>query len=277
MPEGSECRVVADAIAFNGIGKYFTQSLIVENIAGILHRYSKKAPKNWDVIQDGFTLHGVKTKGKLIHLDIDKNSQSWVLLCTLGMSGDFRWNSRNHRHCRYSFISTNEDLSFIDMRCFGTLRIVTPKEAKLLESKIGWDMLQAPMPEDDWTKLRINSNLMVEELADFLLSQKYISGIGNIYRAETLYRTGLHPKLKLMQVSPEKWQELNITMHEVLQAAYKLNGCSVSDFTANGVEGRAQQLLQVYGKSQCSKGHVIQTLKQNERTIWFCSICQPLA
>lgn len=279
MPEGPEVAIVSNI--FREIkNKRVLETVITENAPGMHHRYSRQKPANWDVITKPFYPKDVRTKGKLIILEICQDNydteRHWTLLFTLGMSGDFQHNAINHKHCRFAFKFENgDDLSFIDTRCFGTIRIVKPEEAAKLEKKIGWDLLEAPMPDADWHKLKLSSKLAPFEVGSVLLEQKHFSGLGNIYRAETLYRTGIHPQIAVMLLSAEQWKSINYAAHQLLQEAYKLNGCSVADFTANGKEGQAQQLLMVYGKNKCPKGHQILTIPQAGRTMHFCVKCQP--
>lgn len=277
MPEGPEVRTVADAVK-KGCPIIFEGASIIENVPEKIHRYSKKKPTNWEVISNNrFRLLNARTKGKLILLDIETlpDKKPWVLLITLGMSGDLRWNSSNHKHCRFSFLHHRGDLSFIDTRCFGTLRIMTPEDAREAESNIGWDLLKAPMKREHWSKLQAHRSLKNKEIGPALLNQKLFSSIGNIYKAEALYRTKIHPQTRIKDVTKDKWAALNGDVHAILQKAYKLKGCSVVDFTADGQEGKAQTLLKVYLKNKCPQGHKIKTIKQEGRTTWFCPECQP--
>jgi formamidopyrimidine-DNA glycosylase len=261
MPEGPEVAVVADAvrkkcpITFEGA----------------------EMPDNWEAISHNqFILNDVRTKGKLILLNITTqcDNRDWVLLITLGMSGDLRWNSSGHKHCRFSFLTQRGDLSFIDVRCFGTLRIMTPEKAKEAEDKIGWDLLHAPMPSDKWNALKEKKSVKKKEIGPTLLDQKLLAGVGNIYKAEGLYAAKIHPKTLIENVPLYKWQALNFHLHSILVAAYELKGTSVVDFTADGVEGQAQQLLKVYMQRNCPAGHRIKTIKQKDRTTWYCDQCQ---
>lgn len=278
MPEGPEVRVVADVIESLCLGKKIIETAIVENVPGVLHRYGREKPKNWDFVTKPFFIKAVRTQGKLVSLDIMKDSydtdRDRVLLITLGMSGDFQHNAIKEKHCRYAFkFESGEDLSFIDPRCFGTLRIVTPTEAQKLESKIGWDLLTGPMPEERWTQLKYKLGNC--EVGETLLEQKHFAGLGNIYRAEVLIRAGVHPLRLISQLSKEEWSSINKLSAQILRRAYELNGCSVADFTANGKEGQAQTLLKVYGKKTCPENHTIETVQLAGRTMWFCPQCQP--
>jgi len=201
--------------------------------------------------------------------------EPWVLLITLGMSGDLRWNSAGYKHCRFTFLKANgEDLSFVDVRNFGTLRIKTPDEAKKLESKIGWDLLQAPMPKDKWKELKTFSKIENQEIGSILLTQNIFSGCGNIYKSEILFRLKINPTTLIKNIPNHKWESLNISLHNLLVEAYSLNGSSVKDFTADGKEGQAQIMHKVYDKLFCPEGHKITAITQNTRTTWYCKICQ---
>ena len=278
MPEGPEVRIVADVIHKFLYNKRVITLAVVENMPGTLHRYGREKPKNWEFVTKPFFVKNIRTKGKLILLDIVGDTadadRDRVILITLGMSGDFQYNAEKHKHCRYIFsLDDGSNLAFIDPRCFGTIRIVSLTEAAKLEKKIGWDLLQSPMPDDQWRKLKFRVGN--QEIGDVLLEQKYVSGIGNIYRAELCHKLKLNPTELVHRISDDQWTALNREAHNLLQAAYALNGCSVADFTANGVEGQAQQLLQIYGKSTCPRGHNVQSIQQSGRTMWYCSECQP--
>jgi len=279
MPEGPEVRLVADAIKEN-CEELFESAEAVENSPGILHRYSRKAPKNFSELQNKqWILKDVTTKGKLIFFDIEiyKTGKKWVGLSTLGMSGDWRWNSAGHKHTRLSFIRERGDLSLVDVRCFGTFRLVTPAEAKEAKSKIGWDLLKAPMPEDKWYALKSHKKIKDKPIGVALLTQDLFSGLGNIYKCEAMYEIGINPKYAVSNTPKAKWKQLNTIAHKILRRAYELKGSSIQDFTANGVEGRAQTVLKIYGKKKCPLGHEVSTIKQgkgsNERTTWFCKKC----
>jgi len=279
MPEGPECQLVADAVKEH-CEELFESAEIVENVPGKLHRYSRKPPKNFSELQNKqWILKNAYTKGKLIFFDIEiyKTGKKWVGLSTLGMSGDWRFNSSGHKHARLSFIRERGDLSLVDVRCFGTFRLVTPEEAREAKNKIGWDLLKAPMPEPAWDLLKLNKKIKDKPVGEILLNQNLFSGIGNIYKCETMYEIGINPKHTVSFLPKGTWKKINITAHQILQKAYELEGSSIVDFTANGVEGKAQTVLKIYGKKKCPRGHEVSTIKQgkgsNERTTWYCKKC----
>ncbi len=282
MPEGPECAVVANAIQ-KGLPCVFEGTEIIENVPGKLHRYSRKKPENWHVISHNrFNMKRARTKGKLILIDIETlhDQKEWVLAITLGMEADFRWNSAGHKHTRFTFIKQRGDLSFCDSRCFGTLRILNPDEARELEKTKGWDLLKAKMPRELWQELQHHKRIKDKPIGPVLLDQTLFSGIGNIYKSESLYKAKIHPASIVNKIPKDKWELINLYSHAIMQEAYKKNGTSVIDFTADGVEGQGQELLRIYMKSTCPRDHKVSKLKQgkgsNERTSWYCKQCQPL-
>lgn len=203
-------------------------------------------------------------------IEIIQTKQPWVLLSTMGMSGDWRRNSAGNKHARIAFLKANgEDLTLVDIRCFASFRIVTPEEAKLLESKIGHDLLKATMEKEKWKQLQFHSKIKDEEIKVALLTQNLFSGLGNIYVSETLYELGIDPRRIVAKLDPAKWEQINATAHSILQKAYKHGGSSIKDFTADGVTGHAQTFLKVYGRKFCPKNFKVQTIQQDGRTTWF--------
>lgn len=278
MPEGPECAVVVDELQ-GACGQIFLAAEVIENEPGKEHRFSKKPIKDWDKLQQPWFIDSIRAKGKLIIFDIVilNSGERWVGLSTLGMSGDWRFDSGGHKHCRLSFIHDRGDLSFIDTRCFGTFRLLTPKEAEKAIEKIGWDLLQAPMSAAEWTKLQQHPKISNKQIGEALLEQSLFAGIGNIYKAETIWELKLNPETLVKDLTENEWAEINTVAHKILQKAYKLGGSSIVDFTANGKEGKAQEVLNVYGKEKCPEGHSISKLTQKggstERTTWWCKTC----
>jgi len=133
------------------------------------------------------------------------------------------------------------------------------------------------MPEDRWALLQKNKKIKDKPVGEILLTQNLFSGLGNIYKCECMYEIGIDPRLLVKDISITKWNLVNSISHKIMQKAYMLKGSSVKNFTANGVEGKAQTILKIYGKKKCPKGHTVNKVKQgkgsNERTTWFCKQC----
>ena len=111
-----------------------------------------------------------------------------------------------------------------------------------------------------------------------LLNQKLISGLGNIYTDEILFRAGISPLKKGNELNPEEVERLFKTMKEVLKEAIKLRGSSVRDYIdPEGRKGEFQKRHMVYGKKgelcpKCKRPLVYKKIAQRGTT--FCPHCQ---
>jgi len=273
MPEGPEVRVVSDVIR-RAVGKTVSAARIVENVPGIDHRFTKDGIPNLVALQ-GATLKEVKAFGKLLCLTFERGpGEVWQMLNTLGMSGSWAWNGSSYKHARLNLSFADEtSIAFIDARCFGTIRIMTPSLAAKEIKKIGFDLLDAPMPEDQWAALQTKKGLTDLPVGEALLVQKHFSGIGNIYKSETLYACCIDPRVLVKDLPKEDWGSINHAANKILQKAYKLGGSSVESFQADGKDGDMQNHLAIYGMGRCPEGHETSHIDQSGRTTWFCETC----
>jgi formamidopyrimidine-DNA glycosylase len=82
-----------------------------------------------------------------------------------------------------------------------------------------------------------------------LLNQNLLSGVGNIYADEALFRAGIRPRRRASSLTREDLKRLSLAVREVLKEAIKLGGSSVSDYVdADGEEGFFQLRHRVYGR-----------------------------
>jgi len=111
------------------------------------------------------------------------------------------------------------------------------------------------------------------KLKSFLLDQKILAGIGNIYADEICFLLSADPECPAGKISPES---LFQAIHHVLQQAIKNKGTSVSDYiTSSSARGNFQNLLHVYKQKDCRKcGTEIVRKKVAGRTSHVCPRCQ---
>jgi formamidopyrimidine-DNA glycosylase len=82
-----------------------------------------------------------------------------------------------------------------------------------------------------------------------LLNQKLLSGVGNIYADEALFRAGIRPRRRASSLTRQQLQKLHVAVKEVLNEAIALGGSSVSDYVdADGNAGFFQLQHRVYGR-----------------------------
>jgi len=140
-------------------------------------------------------------------------------------------------------LASGRELRFVDPRRFGRLSVARGFEAagsEPLEVKLGAfvDLFRG-------RKTPIKSAL---------LNQKLLSGVGNIYADESLFRAGIRPRRRAASLTRKELSRLYVTVQEVLKEAIALGGSSVSDYVdADGEEGFFQLQHRVYGREgeQC--------------------------
>jgi formamidopyrimidine-DNA glycosylase len=113
-----------------------------------------------------------------------------------------------------------------------------------------------------------------------LMDQKIVSGLGNIYVLESLWRSGISPIRRAHQVKRCEAEDLFLSIRSVLAEAIDSGGTSLQDFRqVGGGLGYFKQCLRVYGRSEkacrnsdCSG--TIRKVKQVGRTSYYCDHCQ---
>lgn len=114
-------------------------------------------------------------------------------------------------------------------------------------------------------------------LKAWLLNQKYLSGLGNIYVDESLWKAKLSPKRITKTLSIYDCEELTKAMKEVLSQAITHHGSSIRDFVdLYGNRGTHQNYLFAYGnKGRCVRCfHDMTYARLAERGTYFCEFCQ---
>ena len=120
----------------------------------------------------------------------------------------------------------------------------------------------------------------VSSLKSFLLDQRLIAGLGNIYVSEALHRARLHPAMKTGDLTNQACERLVHHIKETLQDAIAAGGSSLRDYVqADGELGYFQHQWRVYGKHGEPCGHcasLIEKIVQQGRSSFFCPACQKI-
>jgi formamidopyrimidine-DNA glycosylase len=135
-------------------------------------------------------------------------------------------------------LKSGRELRFVDPRRFGRLSVTQGFEAA------GSEPLEVEL--EKFVKLFQGRKTPIKSA---LLNQKLLSGVGNIYADESLFRSGVRPKRRVSSLSKEDLRRLYLALQEVLKEAIKLGGSSVSDYVdSDGEEGFFQLQHRVYGR-----------------------------
>ena len=204
-----------------------------------------------------------------------------VLISHLRMEGKFIECKENQNISPYArvvfYLEDGRKICFDDTRKFGIMKIST-QESYLKEEPL---IKVGPEPffikdANYLSKIYKNKKRPIKEV---ILDQSIIAGIGNIYADETLYRCKLHPLTPTNNLNFEDCQ--NIIKHsiDVLNKAISLGGSTIRSYHANGIDGKFQNELLVYGKEgqKCNNQECLAHYKKifvNGRGTTYCPTCQ---
>jgi len=289
MPELPEIETIRMGLSKKALGKPILNVRI--NNEAVL----RNAKREFEKALQGKTVMEVRRRGKMLIFAIaekDGKPTGKGLLARLGMTGrlvyfdkeDALWGgysymhkkSYAHKHCHFVLcFKGGEVLLFCDSRRFGYLMIV---DEAGLETKL---RAFGPEPLDrgfTWHKLREIMDRHKTSVKAFLLNQRYVAGIGNIYADEVLFDAGIMPTRSVSSLSRGEIRALHGSIKRILKKAVQKRGTSFSDYVdASGERGGFQDFLRVYGRrgKPCigCGGSVKRTVVAGRGTN-FCPKCQ---
>lgn len=220
-------------------------------------------------------IQAIERRGKYIVMTLEDRGD---LVIHLRMSGRLRF-VRSEREIQYTrltlHLNTGEIIYFVNPRRLGTATHFPGG----FEIQLGHEPLGAAFTAGVFGKMTSHSRTPIKT---FLLDQKRIAGIGNIYASEALWRAGIAPTRHAMSLSENEVARLHGDIVSVLNEAIMGQGTtignSVSDYHPTVDEqGEFQNHLSVYGRESepCERcGTIIARLKQSGRSTYYCSECQ---
>jgi formamidopyrimidine-DNA glycosylase len=231
----------------------------------------------------GRTVAAARRRGKVLWLPLDDGTN---LLAHLGMSGQFLavpagTESSRHTKARFSFDDDGPELRFCDQRTFGGLALadedLTVDGVPVALSHVAPDPLEPAFdPERFASALRRRRTGIKRAILD----QTLISGIGNIYADEALWRARLHFARATEGMRRPEIARLLEAVDDVLKAAIKAGGTSFDALyvAVNGESGWFDRSLEAYGQEgePCSRcGTPIVRKQFMNRSSYLCPKCQP--
>lgn len=185
---------------------------------------------------------------------------------------------RKHIHAMFE-LSDGRVLCYKDTRKFGRMYLYPKTEnwqSLPVFKNVGKDALDPTLTE---TELYEKARKRKIPVKTFLLDQKAMAGIGNIYADEILYRAGISPLTLANALDLADWKRILDETRSILNQAIEMGGTTIRSFTyGDGHAGSFQNKLAVHGKEDGAKcPHCNQTLIQtriNGRSTWYCPDCQ---
>lgn len=283
MPELPEVEVVRSGLERHLIGQEIS-------LVSVLHpraiRKHVAGPGDFADRLVGRKLSAVRRRGKYLWFEFEDEE---VLVGHLGMSGQFLLvpndsEFEKHLRLRIAFSNWSTELRFVDQRTFGGMSIdkldkidgdfVTgcPKSiAHIARDPFDPDFQMAPLVK----RLRERDT----EIKRLILDQSVVSGIGNIYADESLWRAKIHPRRLGSSLALGQLRHLIESAVAVMGEALAAGGTSFDDLyvNVNGESGYFERGLAVYGRrgEPCPRcAHAISREAFMNRSSHFCPACQ---
>jgi formamidopyrimidine-DNA glycosylase len=228
----------------------------------------------------GRRIRAARRRGKYLWLDLGDEQ---ALLAHLGMSGQMRIQlpgvvDETHLRVRLGFVDGGPELRFIDQRTFGGLSVEDMVDGLPIPvAHIARDPMD---PSFDPDAVVTGMRRRRTGLKRALLDQTLVSGIGNIYADEGLWRARLHGARPTATLTRAQGHTVLASITEVMNEALAVGGTSFDALyvNINGASGYFDRSLAVYGQEgrPCPRcGTPIRRDSFMNRSSYTCPRCQP--
>ncbi len=226
----------------------------------------------------GSRVESVDRRAKYVLVSMSSGA---LMVLHLGMTGRLALFANGaprtpHDHLRF-MLDSGLELRFNDVRRFGSIQVVAPKDTE--KSQIFAGLGMEPLgPDFSSNYLLKKATGKLRPIKNFLMDSKVVVGIGNIYANEILFAAGIKPTRGVGSLGKRAWDEVVEACRQVLERAIACGGTTISDYVnSSGEAGYFQCELKVYGRDgeQCeSCGSGINRRVLAGRATFFCPSCQ---
>jgi formamidopyrimidine-DNA glycosylase len=279
VPELPEVEVVRRGLQRWAVGRtvesveVFHPRAIRRHLAGAAHFAAELA---------GRTLLTACRRGKYLWLPLDSGD---ALLAHLGMSGQLLVLAAAapdgaHLRARFRFSDGGPELRFVDQRTFGGLDVEPLLPVELVPVSVRHIARDPLDPRFDDAAFAVSIRHRRTGIKRAVLDQTLVSGIGNIYADEALWRARLHYARPTETLNRTETARLLSAVRAVMTSALEQGGTSFDSLyvNVNGESGYFDRSLEVYGRRDhpCSRcGTPIRRDVFMNRSSFFCPRCQP--
>ncbi len=221
-----------------------------------------------------FTFEEVAYKNKKIVFCLKNGEKQIFLVSFLGMSG--KWVTSPLNHSGLVFELEGESLYFDDPRHFGSLKMYySVSELFNVFKKFGKDFLTEEVTLEEFEEKIKNKKIEKLPISEFLISQKYFSGVGNYIRSDCLYLARIHPLKKLGELLSSEIERLLKSIYSILEESVECKGYSLRDYASIENEKGSYTPL-VYNRKKDKDGNEIVKMKIKGRSVYFVPCLQKL-
>lgn len=282
MPELPEAETIARGLRVPLTGRRLsgTEILHADVVEGGSVALSRGLEGRW--------VHRVDRRGKNVVLGLGRGPRvDRRLVVNLGMSGRLLHREPDdgappptHPAVRIG-LTTQEGASagsliYHDPRRFGRLRLLTPASYRAWSQSLGPEPLAPTYRSRDLAEGLARS---ISPVRSWLLDQRRVAGVGNIYANEALFLAGIHPGTPAASIPGHRARRLHRALRKVLREAVEARGTTLRDYrTAQGWEGSYGGALRVYGRegAPCPRCRTpVERIVFSNRSAFLCPRCQP--
>ena len=278
MPELPEVEVVRVGLERGVVGRTIERAHVTHPRA--VRRHTAGA-RDFEDLVSGRTITAAQRRGKYLWLPLDSGD---ALTGHLGMSGQLLVvppdkPDETHLRIRFTFADGGRELRFVDQRTFGGMLVVAGGADDGLPSTIAHIARDPIDPEFDDDAFITAVRRRKTGIKRALLDQSLVSGIGNIYADEALWRVGLHYARATETLTRPVLVELLAAVRAVLNESLAAGGTSFDALyvSTEGVSGLFERELHVYGREgePCHRcGAQIRRDAFMNRSSFTCPKCQ---
>jgi len=287
MPELPEVETIKNGLKIRILNKKIKKIWIEDSFQ---KRIFPSKGKFLDLVRNKL-FQNIERRGKLLIFSITKDL---FVLVHLKMTGQLVYKSKekiisgghpmkniDHLPNRFTrvifYFSDGKQLFFNDLRKFGYLKLVNKIELEEILGLYGFEPLGKSFTYARFDKLlKKKARLRVKP---WLLDQRQIAGLGNIYSDEACFLARILPDRLAGSLNETEARALYKAIKIVLKKGIKFKGTSFNTYVnSEGEGGGFQKMLNVYGRKKlhcrrCRKG-IIENKKLGGRTTAYCPICQ---
>jgi formamidopyrimidine-DNA glycosylase len=283
VPELPEVEVVRGGLEQHVVGRTIRSVQVLHPRAVRRHT---AGPADFEAAARGLKVTAARRRGKYLWLPVAPDAGSAAedaLLAHLGMSGQLLLGEPErpvspHVRIRFTFTDSGPDLRFTDQRTFG--HIMLARGGAGLPAPIAHIAPDPLEPAFDEAALLARLAARRTGIKRALLDQSLVSGVGNIYADEALWRARTHWDRLAANMRRADTSQLLAAVREVLTEALRAGGTSFDSLyvNVNGEGGYFGRSLAVYGREgePCPRcGAPIRRDPFMNRSAYSCPVCQP--
>lgn len=218
----------------------------------------------------GASISNIVRRAKVLILELSTKKS---LVVHLRMTGQLVYPGTGQQS-RVSFkLSNNKLLDYNDRRLLGELRLLDDWHSLKFIRTLGPEPYE--ITNREFSKMLSRKKTKIKPL---LLDQTFVSGVGNIYAAEALFKSKINPARSASSLSDKEKKDLFINIKNILDDAIKHKGSSIDQYvTVSGEKGNYARYHKVYGREgePCFKcKSLIKRIALGGRGTYFCGRCQ---